>query len=275
MPDVPKENDVSSRELKQYLGRERLRRVHQPNADAPSADGKHLKLPHIDYFLAAARHGNFAKAAAEFDVSPAAVGQAIAELEENLGPGARLFERNQTGARITPQGEAILEHAERLLAAEDALRVAFAKASGQALPRRHGEHEAPSEPEVSPIVFDVEAIRRFRQDTAESVRAAIEFIEEHSTGHGKAVSFPAGVVEELKHALPEVAVSGDSVERMAGLLDELQASASDAARTAMLEPGERASDKFRELHATAAERFTQHSVRFVPVAQRPERPRAR
>jgi DNA-binding transcriptional LysR family regulator len=88
----------------------------------PRPEHRQLRLRHLQAFLSAVRHGNFSKASEELHLSAAAVGQAIAELEDDLGEGVKLFERGQTGAKITPQGEALIEHAERLLADAEAAR---------------------------------------------------------------------------------------------------------------------------------------------------------
>jgi hypothetical protein len=275
MPDVP-EQHASAKDVKSYLGREQLRRVHRPKVAAATTESKHIKLHQMEYMLAAARYSNFGKAAAEFEVSPSALGQAIAELEQNLG--VKLFERDQNGARITPEGEALLEHAERLLAAEDAARIAVAKVSGQDGPRRHS-----SGPEAyqGPIVVNVEAIRQFRSDVAASVRVAVEFIEEYAAEQDKPAVFLMSAFEDLKRALPEIQVSGETVERMAAILDTMQASINDdeGRGATLLETVERASERFRERHAAAVEGFSQRSVRLEtaerPGTHRPESPRAR
>jgi hypothetical protein len=269
MPEVPEQKAVNATELKQYLKREHLRRVHRPQADMSSDEGTHIRLHQVEYFLAAARHGNFGKAAEELQISGSALGQAIADLEHNLGDGVRLFERNQNGARITAEGEALLEHAERLLDVEDSARVAVAKAQGRTAPSRRGAVETVE----SPIVVDVEAIQRFRKESANSVLAAIEFIEERASGP---VAFSAGTVDELKKRLTDLKPSGESVDAMAHVIDALEASVSG---DALPEPAEHASDKFRDLHAAAAKQFTQRSVRFDAGehdgARSPERMRSR
>jgi DNA-binding transcriptional LysR family regulator len=83
----------------------------------------HLKLRQIEVFLAAARLGNFTEAAKALGISSAAMSQAVVDLERELG-GVVLFNRDQNGARLTAQGEALVEPATRLLQTADAVRKA-------------------------------------------------------------------------------------------------------------------------------------------------------
>ena len=65
---------------------------------------RHLHLLHpLRCFDSASRHLSFAKAAAELDVTPAAVSHQIRQLEDVLG--TRLFDRLARGVMLTPAGE--------------------------------------------------------------------------------------------------------------------------------------------------------------------------
>ncbi|HET6161100.1 MAG TPA: transcriptional regulator GcvA [Dongiaceae bacterium] len=64
---------------------------------------KPVNLAALRGFEAAARHLGFTKAAAELNVTPAAVSHAIRELEVDLK--VRLFERSSRVVRLTPAGE--------------------------------------------------------------------------------------------------------------------------------------------------------------------------
>lgn len=66
-------------------------------------------------FLAVARHGSLSRAGAELSVNASTVGRRIEALERRLGQ--RLFQRAQTGYRLTDEGRDLLERAERLEAA--------------------------------------------------------------------------------------------------------------------------------------------------------------
>ncbi len=64
-----------------------------------------VNLAALRGFEAAARHLSFTKAAAELNVTPAAVSHAIRELELDLK--VRLFERSSRVVRLTPAGETL------------------------------------------------------------------------------------------------------------------------------------------------------------------------
>ena len=66
-------------------------------------------------FLAVGRTGNVTQAAAEMFVSQPALSARISRLERAVG--ARLFERHQSGVRLTEAGRAFAPYAEQVLAA--------------------------------------------------------------------------------------------------------------------------------------------------------------
>lgn len=70
-------------------------------------------LRQLEYLLAIVEHGTFGAAAAALHVSQPAMSAQIAELERRLG--LVVLERGRRGARITPEGEPIVESARRIL----------------------------------------------------------------------------------------------------------------------------------------------------------------
>jgi LysR family hydrogen peroxide-inducible transcriptional activator len=70
-------------------------------------------LRQLEYLVAVAEHGTFGAAAEAVHVSQPAMSAQIAELEQKLG--VILFERDRRGARVTPEGEAIVTAARRVL----------------------------------------------------------------------------------------------------------------------------------------------------------------
>ncbi len=62
-----------------------------------------LHLPHLFAFEVVARHLNFARAAQELDVSPAAMSKTIKQLESQLG--TRLFNRTTRSVALTESGQ--------------------------------------------------------------------------------------------------------------------------------------------------------------------------
>ncbi|GAA1861622.1 LysR family transcriptional regulator [Asanoa iriomotensis] len=68
-------------------------------------------------FVAVADRGGFQRAAASLHLTQGAVSQHVRRLEETLGRA--LVERHGRGSRFTPEGEALLGHARRILRAHD------------------------------------------------------------------------------------------------------------------------------------------------------------
>ena len=83
-----------------------------------------LRLRQLQCFLTVVRHGNLGTAADALAISQPAVTKTLNELEETLG--VKLLDRGRHGARLTPEGEIFLRHAEvstgALQLAIDALR---------------------------------------------------------------------------------------------------------------------------------------------------------
>lgn len=74
-----------------------------------------LTLRQIRYFLAVAETGKISEAAADINVSPSAVTEAIKELENHLG--TRLFVRGRSGVKLTYEGYRFLQHGKNILSA--------------------------------------------------------------------------------------------------------------------------------------------------------------
>ncbi|NJL38664.1 MAG: LysR family transcriptional regulator [Leptolyngbyaceae cyanobacterium RM2_2_4] len=72
-----------------------------------------IKLSQLRILVAVAEVGNFSEAALRLEISQSAVSHAIATLEEELG--VVLFSRGRHGARLTPIGERVRDHAEEML----------------------------------------------------------------------------------------------------------------------------------------------------------------
>lgn len=72
-----------------------------------------------------ARHGTMAAAAEALFLTPSAVSQQLAQLEQEAG--VALTERRGRGVRLTPAGEALVAHAERVLVVLDEARSEMAQ----------------------------------------------------------------------------------------------------------------------------------------------------
>ena len=73
-----------------------------------------MELRQLGYFLSAARHLSFTKAAEECCIVQSAMSQQIRTLEKELG--VRLFDRTKHGLVLTPEGSALVPEARKLMA---------------------------------------------------------------------------------------------------------------------------------------------------------------
>src|SRR5271163_1239106 len=87
-----------------------------------------MELHQLRYAVAVARTRNFSRAAEQSNVSQPSLSQQIQKLENELGE--RLFERTKREARLTPQGEAFIARATKILAEVDAAQRDVSDAQG-------------------------------------------------------------------------------------------------------------------------------------------------
>jgi DNA-binding transcriptional LysR family regulator len=86
-----------------------------------------VSLAQIEYFVAVAREGRVAGAAARLRVAQPAVSRQIRKLEDELQ--ASLFVRTPRGMRLSPAGAVFLEYARGILGEVDAAREAVKRSS--------------------------------------------------------------------------------------------------------------------------------------------------
>ena len=79
-----------------------------------------MEIFQLRYFVAAARLGNFTRAAEAVSVAQPSLSQQIANLEKEVG--TLLFAREGRSVRLTDAGLVLQEHAERILAQEEEAR---------------------------------------------------------------------------------------------------------------------------------------------------------
>lgn len=72
-----------------------------------------MELRHLRYFVAAAEHGSFRKAAAALGIQESAVSRRIRDLEDHLG--ASLFQRHNGGVILTLAGQRFVRHTRKAL----------------------------------------------------------------------------------------------------------------------------------------------------------------
>ena len=73
-----------------------------------------MELRQLEYFAAVARHRHFTRAAEALFITQPALSQQVRRLEAELG--LALFRRTSKGVELTPAGEDLLVHAEKVLA---------------------------------------------------------------------------------------------------------------------------------------------------------------
>lgn len=115
-----------------------------------------FETKHLMTLQTAAKLGSFAAAADALNFTPSAVSQQMAALERSAG--ATLFERGQAGARLTDAGEALLLHAEIVLA-----RLALAELELKAIADRRGGRLRFGSFTSATATFAAEALERFRE----------------------------------------------------------------------------------------------------------------
>jgi len=76
-----------------------------------------MELRHLRAFVAVAEYGHYGRAAASLKLTQPALTQRIQVLERELG--VQLLKRNAREVRLTPVGEAFIDHARGLVQAED------------------------------------------------------------------------------------------------------------------------------------------------------------
>ena len=87
-----------------------------------------MELRQLHYFVVLAHRLHFTQAAEEIAIAQPALSQQIQVLERELG--VRLFERTPRHIRLTPAGQGLLMHAERVLADVDTLSTEMAAYAG-------------------------------------------------------------------------------------------------------------------------------------------------
>lgn len=81
-----------------------------------------MKLSQIRSFVTVVKYGKFSQAAIELDLTQPTVSHAIATLENDLG--VQLLFRSKKGVTLTPAGESILAHCDRLLQSMEDIQLA-------------------------------------------------------------------------------------------------------------------------------------------------------
>lgn len=89
------------------------------------------RLKAIEVFVAVAQAGGFAPAAAKLGLSTSSVSRHVSNLEDSLG--VQLLHRSTRNLRLTPEGEDVLEHGQKIVAHVD--RMMEEQQNGRASPQ--------------------------------------------------------------------------------------------------------------------------------------------
>lgn len=87
-----------------------------------------MEIHQLRYFLAVAKTANFSRAAEQCRVAQPSLSQQIMKLEDELGE--RLFERTKRAVSLTPAGERLRAHAERVLDELEQARASVCEGGG-------------------------------------------------------------------------------------------------------------------------------------------------
>jgi DNA-binding transcriptional LysR family regulator len=79
-----------------------------------------MEIRDLEYLVASAGTGNFARAAETLEINTSTISRRIARLEDELG--LALFERGHSGVRLTAGGRAVVGRVRRVLAELDAVK---------------------------------------------------------------------------------------------------------------------------------------------------------
>lgn len=87
-----------------------------------------MEIHQLRYFLAVARTANFSRAAEQCRVAQPSLSQQIKKLEDELGE--RLFERTKRAVSLTPAGQRLRAHAERVMDELEQARASVCEGGG-------------------------------------------------------------------------------------------------------------------------------------------------
>lgn len=163
-----------------------------------------MEIHQLRYFLAVARAANFSRAAEQCRVAQPSLSQQIMKLEDELGE--RLFERTRREVSLTPAGERLRAHAQRVLDELEAARESV-RESGEAV---RGRVVLGALPTVAPYYLP----RRLREFAAEFPEVEVEVHEDTTEQLARAV-----LAKEIDLALVSLPVERRGLEGVA-LFDE-------------------------------------------------------
>jgi DNA-binding transcriptional LysR family regulator len=110
-----------------------------------------MELRHLQYLLAVVKEGQITRAAHRIGIEQSPLSRAIGDLEKEIG--APLLKRTKPHLQITPAGQALAEHARRILKeVEQAKAAARNAASGQLFQLRIGIAQSIAQPRLARLL---------------------------------------------------------------------------------------------------------------------------
>lgn len=162
----------------------------------------------LDYFLQVARLGQLGQAAANLEVTPAALSKAIRRIEQELG--LPLFDRSGGRLVLTPFGDSFAERAARIKAEhDDALRHAGEVRAGRAGLLRIGATIAVLDTVISPALARLQP-RRPGLHAALTVASSDAVLEKTARGQLDASVIPA-YEDAVPAGLRQVVLGADAL----------------------------------------------------------------
>src|SRR3954462_11518779 len=94
---------------------------HQPQ-HSPDPEETAVRIEQLEYVAAVTQHGSLRRASERLHISQPALSEAVSKLERERGLPLR--DRRRSGARISRQGQALLQNMVQVLEAVDRLKMA-------------------------------------------------------------------------------------------------------------------------------------------------------
>lgn len=109
-----------------------------------------MRIEQLEYVAAVSQHGSLRRAAQDLHISQPALGEAVSNLERELG--VTLLDRTRSGTKASPEGEALMPYVAEILDAVQRLRGAIGDGTDAARTVRLGTVNAATLPVVTPAL---------------------------------------------------------------------------------------------------------------------------
>lgn len=114
-----------------------------------------MRIEQLEYIAAVTQHGSLRRASERLHISQPALSEAVSKLERELG--VLLLDRRRSGARISREGQELLQHMVEVLEAVDRLKVAAGDRGAESRQVRVGTVNAATTTLLVPAVTQLQA----------------------------------------------------------------------------------------------------------------------